>query len=55
MRSLVLNEGLEVLGSFPYTQDDDYELGIFEGTVLDEVVLPSTLREMRYRIFSNCT
>lgn len=28
---------------------------MFEKTVLEEVVLPSTLREIRFRIFSNCT
>ena len=43
-----LNEGLEVLGA------DNYTSGVLEGSAVESVILPSTLRRIEYRAFHNC-
>lgn len=47
LRSVVLNEGLEELGDF---QDGDGGK-IFDGTQIERVTLPSTLRVLGNKIF----
>lgn len=52
---MVLNEGMEVLGPGPLVWDDNYEDGVFENSALEDVVFPSTMHEIKYRVFCNCS
>ena len=44
----MLNEGLEAL------VDKDCYYGVFEGSRIEEIVLPSTLKEVDRFVFCNC-
>ena len=48
-----LNEGLEVLGTNEYPDGHDW-CGVFYGSALEEVVLPSTLKRIEYYAFAYC-
>ena len=51
LRKAVLNEGLETLGTDEYPNGDGGWCGVFEGSVLEQVDLPSTLRKIEYSTF----
>ena len=53
LRSAVLNEGLETLGTDEYDYGSLY-LGAFQDSGLERVRLPSTLRKIGYRAFKAC-
>ena len=50
VRSAVLNEGLKKLGEY----QDDYKEGVFLGTPLRLVILPSTLEKLGNYVFAKC-
>ena len=50
VRSAVLNEGLKKLGEY----QDDYKEGVFLGTPLQLVILPSTLEKLGNYVFAKC-
>ena len=47
-------EGLEVLGTDEYPVDNSTWLGVFERSVLKNILLPSTLRRIEYSAFVQC-
>ena len=49
-----LNEGLEVLGTDEYSASNKAYFGVFEGSAVTEVKLPSTLQRIEYSAFSDC-
>lgn len=51
---MVLNEGLEALGTDEYPDDDGCWDGVFEGSALESITLPSTLRRIEYSAFKFC-
>ena len=50
----MLNEGLETLGTDEYPDGDGGWCGVFDGSVLEHVDLPSTLRRIEYNTFYGC-
>ena len=54
LRSVVLNEGLEVLGTREHTKEDARDFGVFQESGLERVRLPSTLRRIEHRAFMFC-
>ena len=57
LRTVVLNEGLEVLGYADYPPKNtgyQFYFGVFEGSAVEHVELPSTLRQIEYNVFENC-
>ena len=54
LKYVQLNEGLEVLGTDEYPSDRGLYCGVFEGSALESVTLPSTLRRIGYRAFIGC-
>ena len=54
LRSVVLNEGLEVLGTDERKNDKSVECGVFQESGLEKVLLPSTLRTIRREAFMGC-
>lgn len=55
LRSVILNEGLEVLGTDEYQADGDLHKGVFEKSGLTKIWLPSTLKRIEYSVFKTCT
>ena len=57
---MVINEGLEVLGTAEYpSEEEDVNkskkwCGVFEGSALESIELPSTLKRIEYRVFFGC-
>ena len=51
---MVLNEGLEVLGTDEYKPDGGMYCGAFEGSGVRKVKLPSTLKRLEYSTFEDC-
>ena len=49
LRTVILNEGLEVLGT-----DDKKDCGVFEESGLESVKFPSTLKRIKCTTFFNC-
>lgn len=47
-------EGLEVLGTDERPDDNAWFYGIFGGSVIEHVELPSTLRRIEYNVFEGC-
>ena len=47
-------EGLEVLGTDEYPEDDGAWCGVFEESALERVELPSTLKRIEYSTFEKC-
>lgn len=45
------SEGLEVLGTDEYADDDTLFHGVFEESALENVWLPSTLKRIEYSAF----
>ena len=54
LKKVVLNEGLEVLGTDDYPIEDGVWNGVFYGSALESIVLPSTLKRIEYSTFVNC-
>lgn len=54
LQSVVLNEGLEVLGTDEYQPDGMWYSGVFQESGLRRVRLPSTLRRIEYDVFEAC-
>lgn len=53
LKRLRLNEGLEVLGTDD-RPDGKYWCGVFRGSAVEDVFLPSTLRRIEYDTFAEC-
>ena len=51
----MLNEGLEVLGTDEYKDNGGYYKGVFHGSAIESVTLPSTLKRIEYDAFCKCT
>ena len=47
----MFREGLEVLGTDEYADDDTMFHGVFEESALENVYLPDTLRRIEYCAF----
>ena len=54
LRTAVLNEGLEILGSNEYAQEDELLDGVFQGSALESIKLPATLKRIEYSAFTYC-
>ena len=54
LRTVVLNEGLETLGTDEHPENGNYWYGVFQGSALESVTLPSTLRKIKEFTFKNC-
>ena len=54
LRAVILNEGLEVLGTDEYKADGTRYFGVFEESALEYVMLPSTLKKIEYNAFKRC-
>lgn len=54
LRTAKFNEGLEVLGSDERSRDGRLRCGVFEGSALRRVELPSTLKKMTCNTFDGC-
>ena len=55
LKRVVLNEGLEVLGTDEYKDDGNWYSGVFQGSTIESVTLPSTLKRVEYNAFYKCT
>ena len=51
LRSAVLNEGLETLGTDEYTKDGGQYYGAFQESALERIDLPSMLKRIEYSAF----
>lgn len=47
-------EGLEVLGTDESTDEDKQSYGVFHGSSLENIKLPSTLKRIEHSAFNNC-
>ena len=54
LRTVVLNEGLETLGTDEYPEKDKVWYGTFEESAVENINLPSTLKRIEYRAFRGC-
>ena len=54
LKRVILNEGLEVLGTNERPDDEQWYYGIFQGSAVESVSLPSTLKRIEYSAFRNC-
>ena len=54
LKKAVLNEGLEALGTDEYPDGEGRWRGVFDGSGLKRVKLPSTLRRIEYSAFRDC-
>ena len=54
LRSVKFGEGLEVLGTDALLEWDGPMCGAFEGSALEEVALPSTLKRIKHDTFKGC-
>lgn len=55
LKTVKFNEGLEVLGVNEYIFNCIMYYGVFEGSALERVELPSTLKRIEYRVFHGCS
>ena len=55
LKAVLLNEGLEVLGTDEYMDNGGLWCGVFETSTIESVQLPSTLKRIEYRAFWGCT
>lgn len=55
LRCVVINEGLEVLGTDEYTKDSGRWYGVFEESSLNCIELPQTLKRIEYSTFEGCS
>ena len=54
LKTVVLSEGLSVLGTNEYPGGDNCYCGVFEQSALECVTLPSTLKRIEYSTFRRC-
>ena len=54
LRAARLNEGLRVLGTDEQPEDERLCRGVFEGSALEHIELPSSLRSIEYAAFRDC-
>ena len=54
LRTVKFGEGLEVLGTNEYSDDGKLLYGVFEGSSIESVELPSTIKRIEYSAFANC-
>lgn len=54
LRSAVLNDGLETLGTEEHVPDGRVRFGVFQSTGLRRVRLPATLKRIECMAFMNC-
>ena len=54
LKKVVLNEGLEILGTDECTPDGRPWYGVFQDSALESIELPSTLRRIEYNAFQSC-
>ena len=54
LKRVVLNEGLEVLGTSDYIRNRNWRSGVFQESAVEEVTLPSTLKTIEYGAFLGC-
>lgn len=54
LRSAVVNEGLETLGTDEYDSEGEMGGGVFEDSGLESIHLPSTLKRIEYCAFEDC-
>lgn len=54
LRTAKFSEGLTVLGGDEYSSDGKMISGVFEGSALESVLLPKTLKRIEYRAFEDC-
>lgn len=54
LRSVILNEGLEVLGTDEYPDTGKVYSGVFENCSIERVELPSTLKRIESGTFMGC-
>lgn len=55
LKTAVLNEGLEVLGTNEYKNNNgNWYKGVFQGSAIESVTLPSTLKRIEYSTFCEC-
>ena len=54
LRHVVLREGIQVLGTDEYNNDNFTYEGVFQDSALTSVQLPSTLKKIKYNTFANC-
>lgn len=54
LKAAEFGEGLEVLGANERSAKGVLLNGVFEGSALEDVKLPSTLRKIEYRAFTDC-
>ena len=53
LKQVMLNDGLEVLGKDEHPDGEEL-CGVFEGSAIENMKLPSTLKRIEYRAFKNC-
>ena len=53
LKRVQLNEGLEVLGTDDHPNGATW-CGVFEGSAVESVLLPSTLKKIEYSAFEDC-
>ena len=46
LKTVVLNEGIEVLGTDEYKDDASWYNGVFQGSAIESVTFPSTLKRI---------
>ena len=54
LKRVILNEGLEALGTSERPDDKQWYYGVFQDTAVEEINLPSTLKRIKYSAFQNC-
>lgn len=54
LRSVILNEGLDTLGTDEYRPDGDLYKGVFEESGISRIRFPSTLKRIEYGVFKTC-
>ena len=54
LRTVKFSDGLEVLGTSGYQRGKSTDHGVFQGSALEAVRLPSTLRRIEYNAFRSC-
>lgn len=54
LKKVTLNEGLEVLGTNKYPSGYGRWCGVFDGSALEHIDLPLTLKRIEYNVFRDC-
>ena len=54
LKTVKFADGLEVLGTDEYENDNQWFYGVFGESALEHVELPSTLKRIEYNAFQHC-